>query len=77
MVLFYTSLQFYWSSQTMEAGAEIFGLRVPGERSFTDWGPAYYPVKFMMPFGALMLILQGIVWLIRDIHLVATGRRLR
>jgi TRAP-type mannitol/chloroaromatic compound transport system permease small subunit len=77
IVLFYTSLQFYWSSQTMEAGAEIFGLRVPGERSFTDWGPAYYPIKFMMPFGALMLILQGIVWLIRDIHLVATGRRLR
>lgn len=76
IVLLYTSWQFYWSSQTMEAGAEVLGMAVPGERSFTDWGPAYYPIKFMMPFGAFLLILQGIVWLIRDIHMVATGRKL-
>lgn len=75
-VFLYTSWEFYWSSQTMEAGAEVLGIQVPGERSFTDWGPAYYPIKFMMPFGALMLILQGIVWLIRDVHIVATGRKL-
>jgi len=77
IVFFYTSWNFYWSSQTMEAGAEIFGIGVPGERSFTDWGPAYYPVKFIMPFGGFLLILQGIVWLIRDVYFVATGRKLR
>jgi TRAP-type mannitol/chloroaromatic compound transport system permease small subunit len=77
LVFFYTSWNFYWSSQTMEAGAEIFGIGVSGERSFTDWGPAYYPVKFIMPFGGFLLILQGIVWLIRDIYFVATGRKLR
>lgn len=75
-VLLYTSWNFYWSSQMMEGGANIFGIPVPGERSLTDWGPAFYPIKFMMPFGALMLILQGIVWFIRDLHLAITGRRL-
>jgi len=30
----------------------------------------------MMPFGAFMLLLQGIVWLIRDIHFAATGRHM-
>jgi TRAP-type mannitol/chloroaromatic compound transport system permease small subunit len=73
----YTSWNFYWSSQTMEAGAEILGVMVPGERSLTDWGPAFYPIKFMMPFGGVMLILQGVVWLVRDIYFVATGRHLR
>lgn len=75
-VFLYTSWEFYWSSQTMAAGAEVLGIPVPGERSFTDWGPAYYPIKFMMPFGGVMLILQGIVWFIRDLHLVVTGRKL-
>ena len=74
-VFVYTSWTFYWSSQTMEAGAEVLGMPVPGERSFTDWGPAYYPVKFIMPFGGALLLLQGIVWLIRDIYFVATGRK--
>jgi len=76
LILLWSCWDFYWSAQTMGAGAEIFGIRVPGERSLTDWGPAYYPVKFMMPFGAFMLLLQGIVWLIRDIHFAATGRHM-
>ena len=76
LTFLYTSWNFYWSSQTMQAGAEILGIPVPGERSFTDWGPAYYPVKFIMPFGGLLLTLQGIVWLIRDVYFVATGRKL-
>jgi TRAP-type mannitol/chloroaromatic compound transport system permease small subunit len=76
LTFLYTSWNFYWSSQTMQAGAEILGIPVSGERSFTDWGPAFYPVKFIMPFGGLLLTLQGIVWLIRDVYFVATGRKL-
>jgi TRAP-type mannitol/chloroaromatic compound transport system permease small subunit len=76
LVLLWTCWTFYWSSQTMEAGAEIFGIRLPGERSLTDWGPAYYPVKFMMPFGAFLLVLQGIVWFIRDLYTAVTGRQM-
>jgi TRAP-type mannitol/chloroaromatic compound transport system permease small subunit len=77
IVFIYTSWNFYWSSQTMEAGATIFGIVVPGELSFTDWAPTYYPVKFMMPLGGFLLFLQGIVWLIRDIHMAATGREMK
>lgn len=75
-VLLWTSWTFYWSSQTMEAGAQVFGFDIPGERSLTDWAPAYYPVKFMMPLGALLLLLQGFVWFIRDIHIAITGREM-
>jgi TRAP-type mannitol/chloroaromatic compound transport system permease small subunit len=76
LVLLWTCWDFYWSSQTMLAGAEIFGVVISGERSLTDWAPAYYPVKFMMPLGAFMLLLQGIVWLIRDIHIAITGKEM-
>jgi len=76
-VLFYTCLTFYWSSQTMLGGGTIFGVEVPGELSLTDWAPPLYPVKFMMPFGALMLLLQGIVWFIRDLHFAVTGREMK
>ena len=76
-VFTYTSWNFYWSSQTMQAGAKILGIVIPGEVSFTDWAPPYYPVKFMMPLGGFLLLLQGIVWLIRDIHVVATGEEMK
>ena len=75
-VLFWTCLTFYWSSQTMLGGGTIFGITVPGELSLTDWAPPFYSVKFMMPFGALFLLLQGIVWFIRDLHIAVTGREM-
>jgi TRAP-type mannitol/chloroaromatic compound transport system permease small subunit len=68
--------KFYWSSQTMLAGGTIFGIMVPGEMSFTDWGPPLYCVKFMMPLGGILLLLQGINWFIRDLHMAITGRSL-
>ena len=77
IVFIYTSWNFYWSSQMMEAGSKVLGFVVPGEASFTDWAPPYYPVKFMMPFGGVLLLLQGVVWLIRDIHMAATGRAMK
>jgi TRAP-type mannitol/chloroaromatic compound transport system permease small subunit len=67
---------FYWSSQTMTGGGTIFGVTVPGEMSFTDWGPPLYCVKFMMPLGGVLLLAQGINWFIRDLHMAVTGRRL-
>ena len=76
IVFIYTSWKFYWSSQTMQAGTKVLGIEIPGEMSFTDWQPPYYPIKFMMPFGGVLLLLQGIVWLIRDIHMAVTGREM-
>ena len=58
----------------MSAGNTFLGMRIIGENSFTDWAPPLYPVKFLMPFGGVLLLLQGIVWNIRDIHMVVKGR---
>ena len=60
----------------MLGGGTFLGITLPGELSLTDWAPPFYPVKFMMPLGALMLLLQGIVWFIRDLHIAVTGREM-
>ena len=76
LALTYHCSLFYWSSQTMMGGGTVFGVTVPGEMSFTDWGPPLYCVKFMMPLGGVLLLAQGINWFIRDLHMAVTGRRL-
>ncbi|MDX1344808.1 MAG: TRAP transporter small permease subunit [Sedimenticolaceae bacterium] len=40
------------------------------EVSFTEWGIQYYPVKFALPLGAALILLQGIAILLKDIHYV-------
>ncbi len=41
-----------------------------GEVSFTEWAIQYWPIKFALPLGAALLILQGISQLIKDIAVV-------
>lgn len=41
-----------------------------GERSFTEWGIQYWPVKLAIPIGAALLVLQGISRLARDFAIV-------
>ena len=76
LALTYHCWLFYWSSQTMMGGGTVFGVTVPGEMSFTDWGPPLYCVKFMMPLGGVLLLAQGINWFIRDLHMAVTGKEL-
>lgn len=45
----------------------FFGASYANEVSFTEWAVQYYPVKFMLFFGALLL-LQGVAQLIRDLQ---------
>jgi TRAP-type mannitol/chloroaromatic compound transport system permease small subunit len=40
------------------------------EISFTEWAVQYWPVKLTMPIGAVLIVLQGISKLIKDIMLV-------
>lgn len=54
-----------FASQAMEAG----------EVSFTEWGIQYWPVKMMIPIGALLMALVGIARLIKDIHVLAAAGR--
>jgi TRAP-type mannitol/chloroaromatic compound transport system permease small subunit len=44
------------------------------ESSFTEWGIQYWPVKLAIPLGALLIALQGLSRLIKDV-LIVTGRR--
>jgi TRAP-type mannitol/chloroaromatic compound transport system permease small subunit len=46
-----------------------------GEVSFTEWGIQYWPVKLMIPIGAVLVILQAFARLIRDIYVLAAPRR--
>ena len=75
--LVWTSWNFYWSSQMMDAGGTLFGFTVLGENSLTDWAPPLYPVKFMLFLGSFLLMLQGLVWFIRDAYLAFSGRKLQ
>ena len=40
------------------------------EVSFTEWAIQYWPIKFALPLGAALLILQGISQLIKDVIVV-------
>jgi TRAP-type mannitol/chloroaromatic compound transport system permease small subunit len=42
------------------------------EVSFTEWAIQYYPIKFALPLGAVLLMLQGISKLTIDIHTFIT-----
>jgi TRAP-type mannitol/chloroaromatic compound transport system permease small subunit len=41
-----------------------------GEVSFTEWAIQYWPVKFALPLGAALLLLQGIAQLAKDVAAV-------
>ncbi|KPJ92998.1 MAG: hypothetical protein AMJ55_08890 [Gammaproteobacteria bacterium SG8_15] len=41
-----------------------------GEVSFTEWAIQYWPIKFALPLGAALLLLQGISQLIKDVAVV-------
>ncbi|MGM0694006.1 MAG: TRAP transporter large permease subunit [Pseudomonadota bacterium] len=54
----------------------FFGSSYANETSFTEWSIQFYPVKFMLFFGALLLLLQGIAQLIRDLQAFRYHRRM-
>lgn len=47
-----------------------------GERTFTMWGPPLYPVKIVIALSFVLLALQGIAKLIRDLFFVIKGEGL-
>ncbi len=64
-----TSVFFFIFTVTLLVTGWIFfsdAMRIQ-EVSFTEWGIQYYPVKFALPLGALLLLLQGVVRLLTDI----------
>lgn len=59
-------LVFYGSSLAWESVSML-------ETSQTAWDVPIYPIKLMIPLGAVLLLIQGIAKLIRDIVLFITG----
>lgn len=44
------------------------------EVSITPWAPAVWPIKLLIPLGALLLLLQGIAKLITDLRKIFGGK---
>jgi TRAP-type mannitol/chloroaromatic compound transport system permease small subunit len=44
------------------------------EVSFTEWGIQYWPVKITLPLGAILIILQGLSRMVKDI-IFLSGKR--
>jgi len=64
-----TSVFFFIFTVTLMVTGWIFfhdALRIQ-EVSFTEWGIQYYPIKFALPLGAFLLLMQGVVRLLEDI----------
>ena len=45
------------------------------ERSIRNWNPMVWPVKFAIPFGAALLLIQGIAELLKNILTLIEGER--
>ena len=41
-----------------------------GERSISCWNPIVWPIKFFIPLGGFLLLIQGIANLLQNIHTV-------
>lgn len=66
-------LAFLWTSWTffaasMDQDRAFFATGWYNEVSFTEWAVAYYPVKFSLVLGGILLALQGLSRLIKDIQ---------
>jgi len=69
-----SSLLFLFCGILLYYGGSLAWESLSGwEHSESAWNPPLYPAKIMIPIAALLLILQGLVKLIRDI-MVLVGR---
>lgn len=66
LALVWTSWTFFSSSMAQET--IFFASGYNNEVSFTEWAVGYYPVKGALFIGSLLLLLQGVSRLIKDIE---------
>jgi TRAP-type mannitol/chloroaromatic compound transport system permease small subunit len=52
-----------------------WGSFLEGEGTGTPWNPRIWPVKFAIPIGAALLLLQGIANLLRDLGIAGPHSR--
>jgi len=73
--LFTWLLFFYFCGLLLTKGWEMawdsFEVRETGPTAF---GPPVYPIKMMIPLGALLILLQGTTKFLRDLRFAVTGK---
>ena len=55
-------------AQSVDSKMIWFGQSADNETSFSEWRVSYVPIKGCMVLGSLMLTLQGVANVIRDIR---------
>ena len=79
-VLGFTVTSWTFFSSSMNQNGEFWGIPqfwasgYSNEVSFTEWAVAYYPVKFSLVVGGILLGLQGLSRLIKDIQVFVAYR---
>ena len=66
LAFLFTAWTFFATS--MNQNEYFFATGFANETSFSEWGVAYYPIKFSLVLGGILLLLQGISRLIKDIE---------
>jgi TRAP-type mannitol/chloroaromatic compound transport system permease small subunit len=71
-----TSIVFFIFTGTLLVTGIMFAAQSVGdmEVSFNEWQIQYWPAKVMIAVGALLLLLQGIAQVIRDVHFLRASR---
>jgi TRAP-type mannitol/chloroaromatic compound transport system permease small subunit len=69
-----TSVFFFIFAGTLLGTSYVFAADAIGQNevSFTEWAVHYWPVKCVMVVGGLLLVLQGISTVIKDLTIVLT-----
>ena len=67
------ALAFIWTawtffSSSMDQNRWPWASGYSDEVSFTEWAVAYWPVKFTLVLGGILLLVQGVSRLVKDIH---------
>ena len=62
--LIWIGSKFFWSSWLMK------------ETTISVWAPPIYPMKFVIPLGAFLMLLQGLAGFARNIHVAVRGKEL-
>jgi TRAP-type mannitol/chloroaromatic compound transport system permease small subunit len=69
-------LLFLFSAVIMyQGGVWAWKAIATGERTYSLWGAYYWPVKIIIPIGALLVLLQGIAEFIRDLRVLRGKER--
>ncbi len=73
MVTFFISLTFLGTLIWVGGKSAVKSVTIL-EHASTQWGPPIYPLKVMLPIGALLLLLQIIAKFIRDVRTLISGK---